>query len=32
MFPALEGQLLLLETTLEPSDSIALILHPQFST
>ena len=31
-FPALEGQLLLLDTTLEPSDSNALILHPHLST
>ena len=31
-FPALEGQLLLLNTTLEPSDSNALFLHPCLST
>ena len=31
-FPALEGQLLLLDTTLEPSNSNALILHLCFST
>ena len=31
-FPALEGQSLLLDTTLEPSDSNALILPPHFST
>ena len=32
LFPALEGQSLLSETTLEPSNSTALILHPCFST
>ena len=32
LFPGLEGQLLLLEMTLEPSDCTALILHPHFST
>ena len=32
LFPSLEGQLLLLETMLEPSDSTVLILHPRFST
>ena len=31
-FPALEGQSLLSDTVLEPSDSKALILHPWFST
>ena len=31
-FPTLEGQSLLSDTTLEPSDSHALILHPCFST
>jgi hypothetical protein len=31
-FPTLEGQLLLLDTTLEPSNSDALILHPHLST
>ena len=31
-FPALEGQLLLSDTTLEPSDSNVLILHPHLST
>ena len=31
-FPALEGQLLLLDTMLEPSDSTVLILYPHFLT
>ena len=31
-FLALEGQLLLSDTVLEPSNSNALILHPHFST
>ena len=31
-FPALEGQSLLSDTTLEPSDSNELILHPCLST
>jgi hypothetical protein len=31
-FPALEGQLLLLDTALEPSNSNALIFHPCCST
>jgi len=31
-FPALEGQSLLSDSGLEPSDSNALILHPRFST
>ena len=32
LFPALEGQLSLLDTTLIPNNSNALILHPRFST
>ena len=32
LFPTLEGQLLLSEMMLEPSNSTALILHPRFST
>ena len=32
LFPALEGQLSLLDTTLVPNNSNALILHPRFST
>jgi hypothetical protein len=31
-FPALEGQLLLSGTALEPSDSNTMILHPRLST
>ena len=31
LFPALESQSLLLEMTLEPSNSTVLILHPRFS-
>ena len=31
-FPTLEGQSLLSDTVLVPSDSNALILHPHFST
>ena len=30
-FPTLEGQLLLSDTSLEPSDSNVLILHPHFT-
>ena len=32
LFPALEGQLSLSDTTLVPNNSNALILHPRFST
>ena len=32
LFPALEGQLSLLDATLVPNNSNALILHPRFST
>ena len=32
LFPALEGQSLLSEKMLEPSDSTVIILHPHFST